>query len=506
MKENLFINDNNSNNLIFIKSTNSNLVYLFFSHNNNNNKIEFANDNNFYIKNKPEKEFMIYFKAYKNAPQCILIPLYSSNCEKIKNTKNANLIWKLYQIDKMSRIISRLNKFQKYNHFPKTFQLGRKDNLWKNYKKAKKLFPTDYNFMPQTFILPQDSKNLLNFINKNSDCTFISKPVAGARGQGVKLIAKNEDIDSLILKSKPSLISKYIDKPHIINDKKYDLRIYVLITSFTPLKIYLYKEGLVRFASENYTQTSKNNIFVHLTNYAINKQNLCNNEAIKWSLEQYIQYFKVNKLENECCNIFKRIEEIIIKTILTIAEETAQNVRLLTKNRNSLFELYGFDILVDEKFTPWLLEVNVNPSLNCSTELDLTIKSGLIKDIINVIGIVPYSHEDTNKILIFDNKIASLCLNNNDNNNPNFSKIKVKICKEFDTNKPNFEFTSPYYSLDPYKEIINEYEDEQMRVSYTLFHNIFPRDQGTVKYYTKFVKNLGDDNIVLWKYIYNKYK
>jgi len=42
---------------------------------------------------------------------------------------------------------------------------------------------------------------------------------------------------------------RYIARPHLINDTKYDLRIYVLMTSINPLRIYLYDEGLVRFAS-----------------------------------------------------------------------------------------------------------------------------------------------------------------------------------------------------------------------------------------------------------------
>ena len=51
-------------------------------------------------------------------------------------------------------------------------------------------------------------------------------------------------------KFKNYLISDYIKDPHLINGLKYDLRIYVLVTSYDPLKIYVYNEGLCRFATE----------------------------------------------------------------------------------------------------------------------------------------------------------------------------------------------------------------------------------------------------------------
>ena len=69
------------------------------------------------------------------------------------------------------------------------------------------------------------------------------------------------------------VISRYIENPLLINELKFDLRLYVLVTSFEPLKIYIYNEGLVRFASEPYQMSNiKNNAYAHLTNYSINKK------------------------------------------------------------------------------------------------------------------------------------------------------------------------------------------------------------------------------------------
>jgi len=82
-------------------------------------------------------------------------------------------------------------------------------------------------------------------------------------------------IDSLseVPHNEQLVISKYIDNPLLINGLKFDLRLYVLVTNFDPLKIYVYNEGLVRFASEPYKLESiKSNVYAHLTNYSINKK------------------------------------------------------------------------------------------------------------------------------------------------------------------------------------------------------------------------------------------
>ncbi len=94
------------------------------------------------------------------------------------------------------------------------------------------------------------------------------KPAASSCGRGVKVLNKNTNVS----RRSGVVISKYIHS-HLLNGFKYDLRLYVLVTSFDPLRIYLYEEGLTRFATEKYSQ-SKQSIkrrFIHLTNYSVNK-------------------------------------------------------------------------------------------------------------------------------------------------------------------------------------------------------------------------------------------
>ena len=196
-----------------------------------------------------DKKFMVFYKAYKNLPLCLSEPMKYNNIIRSKLFDNTNIIWKLLKKDKMFPLLRELNKYQRYNHFPMTWQLSRKDNLYTNFKRMKDKFPNDYIYMPETYILPKDEATFNSLIANytvSKDNMWLIKPVASSRGRGIHLMTDIESIPS------KGLITKYISNPHLINNLKYDLRLYLLITGYTPLKIYLFDEGLTRFASEEY--------------------------------------------------------------------------------------------------------------------------------------------------------------------------------------------------------------------------------------------------------------
>lgn len=109
--------------------------------------------------------------------------------------------------------------------------------------------------------------------NKNKG-PWIVKPVASSRGRGIFLAKTPDEIQSHIASDEQVVVSRYITDPLCIDGHKCDIRIYVAVTSFNPLIIYLYEEGLVRIATVRYsTPTSENlwNPCMHLCNYSINK-------------------------------------------------------------------------------------------------------------------------------------------------------------------------------------------------------------------------------------------
>ena len=82
---------------------------------------------------------------------------------------------------------------------------------------------------------------------------------------------------------------------------------------------------------------------------------------------------------------------MIIKSILSVETIIVNNLNRSTKNRHLCFELYGFDVIIDSNLKPWLLEVNVLPSLSSSSPMDKKIKTSLLSDIFNTIGVIPFT-------------------------------------------------------------------------------------------------------------------
>ena len=91
--------------------------------------------------------------------------------------------------------------------------------------------------------------------------------------------------------------------------------------------------------------------------------------------------------------VFAKIKDVILKSLISIEPHVVNSLSRCTRHRNVCFELYGFDILVDAKLKPWLLEVNVSPSLSSSSPLDKKIKTVLICDAMNLVGVVPYDRK-----------------------------------------------------------------------------------------------------------------
>ncbi|KAL0183971.1 hypothetical protein M9458_019667, partial [Cirrhinus mrigala] len=120
--------------------------------------------------------------------------------------------------------------------------IGRKDRLWRNLSKMQARFgKREFGFFPRSFILPQDIKLLRKaWDDGGSKQKWIVKPPASARGIGIQVIHKWSQMP----RKRPLLVQKYLHKPYLISGNKFDLRIYVYVTSYDPLRVYIFNDGL----------------------------------------------------------------------------------------------------------------------------------------------------------------------------------------------------------------------------------------------------------------------
>ncbi len=292
--------------------------------------------------------------------------------------------------------LARMKPYQKINHFPGMYGISRKDYLGRNLMRMRKTLPDDYNFFPKTWMLPTE---WLDFSKQfNGKRTFILKPEASCQGRGIFLTKRLDDVKQ----DQHYVAQKYLGKPYLIDGLKFDLRIYVLLYGCDPMRIFIYHEGLARFATEEYRrpgQVNLSDVCMHLTNYAINKNSdkfVFNNDANvqdyghKRNLQSVWKYIDEHEGPGSAEKVRARIEDIVIKTISSIQPSLAHLYRSCVSDdidNSCCFEVLGFDILLDHKLRPWLLEVNHSPSFSTDTPFDWKIKLDLISDTVTLLNI-----------------------------------------------------------------------------------------------------------------------
>jgi len=216
------------------------------------------------------------------------------------------------------------------------------------------------------------------------------------RGMGIRVINKNSCLDDLMDVKMSVCVQKYLLHPFLMaNQLKFDVRVYVLVTSLDPLRIYIYKDGLVRFCSEKYNSSPNmvDKMCCHVTNPEVNKSggkyvynkepNSC--EGHKWRLKCFWEALKNEGVEQQKIDqTWRQIEDIVIKTFLsalpTIEEEFSKK-----KSLYNCYSLTGFDFFLDSDLKPHLLEVNTKPQL-LSYPLDSAVNKPMVLELFKIVG------------------------------------------------------------------------------------------------------------------------
>ncbi len=312
-----------------------------------------------------------------------------------------------------------LAESQRVNHFVKHQELTRKDLLVKNLKRTRKALEREqrwdeaagYDFFPTTFSLPADYSLFVEEF-KAQGGVWIAKPIGRAQGRGIFLFDRLSQVADWSRRHRAGgggrglegervenyVVQRYVERPYLLGGKKFDLRIYALVTSFSPLRVYLHRGGFARFSAQRFSMDRRDisDNLIHLTNVAVQREGNRHAEdgvggasgggggaggggSLKWDIRSLRLHMGTRHGAAAVTQLFSDIEEVVVRSLLAAQSSVIHDRRC--------FELYGYDVIIDEGLKPWLLEINASPSLSVDSEEDYLLKFGMLDDVFDILDV-----------------------------------------------------------------------------------------------------------------------
>ncbi|KRX07850.1 hypothetical protein PPERSA_10134 [Pseudocohnilembus persalinus] len=230
-------------------------------------------------------------------------------------------------------------------------------------QKYKQIYQTQ-NIKELVYQIIQVLKQMQNFdpqFSMNGDQNiWIVKPAGMSRGRGIKSFNDLEQLLFYVMGKQAQWVAqKYIENPLTLKKKKFDIRQWVVVTSWDPLQVWFYDDCYIRICSQEYNKDSFQNPFAHLTNNCIQQKQEDygqNSEEMMMNLPEFTQYMK-DQYKQDIFN--EKIKPQLLEHSISVMKSVSDSIQ----NRQNSFEFYGFDYMMDESFNVWLIEVNSSPTM-----------------------------------------------------------------------------------------------------------------------------------------------
>ncbi|XP_050007302.1 probable tubulin polyglutamylase TTLL9 isoform X3 [Alexandromys fortis] len=273
-----------------------------------------------------------------------------------------------------------MDEHVRISHFRNHYELTRKNYMVKNLKRFRKQLEREAgkveaakcDFFPKTFEMPCEYHLFVEEFRKNPGITWIMKPVARSQGKGIFLFRRLKDI----MDWRKGTVGK---KLTIVEAQPNRANVNPSGSHYIPLRAWLYRDGFARFSNTRFTLNSIDDHYVHLTNVAVQKTSpdYHPKKGCKWMIQRFRQYLASKHGPEAVERLFRDMDNIFIRSL--------QSVQKVIISDKHCFELYGYDILIDQDLKPWLLEVNASPSLTASSQEDYELKTCLLEDTLHVV-------------------------------------------------------------------------------------------------------------------------
>ncbi|MDV6317666.1 hypothetical protein [Chromohalobacter sp. HP20-39] len=244
------------------------------------------------------------------------------------------------------------------------------------------------DFFPRAYLMPDDYHALQEAALANPAQRWILKPSNASKGKGIRLLDDAADAP----RQANWLVQEYLGEPHTIRGHKYVLRLYVLLASLDPLRLYVYRQGFAKLASAPYDHDDTGNLYSHLTNPDINAHNTEAEVPVEFiDLDRYRDWLRQQGHDDDA--LFERLHDQLTLTAIAALDSFRQRCAEDDIDSRGGYELLGVDCLIDADLKPWVLECNLSPSLGVCAgpdsggPLEEAIKRRLVEDMVELVDI-----------------------------------------------------------------------------------------------------------------------
>ena len=259
------------------------------------------------------------------------------------------------------------NSNQKIAFIYNNYEIGGKKKLWNN---VKEYYGRDIaeTILPPTYIFPEDKDLFESRYVKGNYYVLKNKK------QRQKGIVLTSDINEILnyKENKFNIIQEFIGSSLLFKGHKMNFRIYlVIIINNSKVSAYMYNDGIVSYAKKYDKEITFNNSIASF--YKSQKLYDADYPIILSQLKKELDLPWTNLMDK-------------IKHKLKLIVESASSKFLEFDKKVTSFQLFGADVMFNEKLDPFILEINLGPGMKPHNEHDEKMRSDLMDNVVQLVN------------------------------------------------------------------------------------------------------------------------